>query len=579
MKRLILILLPFIFIFNSRAQQFENINAGLSSLKESAVAWGDFDNDGDADIIACGHRSNDTPLTVIFQNDEGVFNEIDPGITDVADGSVAWGDYDMDGDLDLLITGLADTVPFSAIYNNDNGVFTDANASLIDLMGGDGAWGDYDNDGDLDVFITGSFNSKLYENQDGNFIETSFVFPDMQGSSIAFGDYDNDGDLDIFLMGDTGAGIFSYIFENTDGDFIQTSHIFEGLFAGTACWVDYDNDGDLDLNFSGLDMYIESNYNIYVNNGDGTFTSVYTPVPQISSSTSEWGDIDNDGDLDLYVAGKLNSCGSYYAGMYKNDDGNLQNHSGATLTDSYDGSAGWADYDNDGDMDLIVTGQSGSGSLFTRIYRNMDNSNAFAYNTDPIAPDNLQTNVTDNVVEFSWDKGSDNETSQDGLSYNIRIGFSPGTQEIASSMSDENGMRLIYEIGNVGQSIDWTIKNFGLGTYYWSVQTIDQCGSGSTFSATESFIVLHTGFGEEQDSDKDLTILQNPVYNNLEFIYGENYQDLVVRIINSSGQVLIQENHSGGKHSINIEDLSSGIYVLQLETGDRVVSKKFLVKR
>ncbi len=577
MKRLTLVLLSLIFAFSTKSQQFENISAGLSNLKESCVAWGDFDNDGDADFIACGLKSNNSPATLLYINEEGSFSETNPGIVAVSGGSLDWGDHDMDGDLDLLVTGLSLSGPFTAIYNNDNGVFTQTTDPLVNVMGGEGTWGDFDNDGDLDFFITGNMNSILYENREGSFVESPYVFPDMQSSSVAFGDYDNDGDLDVFLMGDTGAGMFSYLYENTDGDFILNYNNFNGLFAGTVCWVDYDNDGDLDLNISGLDMYLESNYHIYSNNGNGMFTLEFPNVNDISSSTSEWADMDNDGDLDVYVAGKLNSCGAYFSGIYKNEGGTLLFHSGV-FPDSYNGSAAWVDYDNDGDNDILITGESSSGSSFTTLYRNNDHSNTFVYNTKPLAPANLQANVTDNIVEFSWEHGSDNETSQEGLSYNIRIGFTPSSQEILSSMSDEDGQRLISDIGNVGQGTNWTIKHFGIGTYYCSVQTIDQCGNGSDFSTTESFTILNTGTIENDPSSDNIRILQNPAINKLDFSYGKDNQHIAVRIINPSGKTHIQKQLSGDKHTLNIERLSSGFYILQINDAGKVVSRKFLVK-
>lgn len=264
--------------------------------------------------------------------------------------------------------------------------------------------------------------------------------------------------------------------------------------------------------------------------------------------------------------------------MFVNVGGSLTAHSGASFSESYDGSAGWTDYDNDGDVDLIITGSTGSGSPFTKIYRNNDNSNTFTYNTDPLPPSNLQTTVMDNIVEFTWDKGSDNETPEDGLSYNIRIGFSPDTEEIASAMSDGNGKRLIYEIGNVGQSTSWEFRHFGLGTYYFSVQTIDQCGCGSAFASSESFAILQTGIDVEKFSNNEIIILQNPVRDNLKFVYGKEYENISLSIISSSGKTFIQKNLKGGKHSINVESLSPGLYILQLGNSNRLTSVKFIVK-
>src|SRR5436190_1034322 len=91
------------------------------------------------------------------------FTELDPGLTKTAYPCVIWGDYDNDGDLDLLVTGVTSSTPGAAaltrLYRNDGGVFTSIPHPFPDCYLGGVAWGDYDNDGDLDVVITGTASS------------------------------------------------------------------------------------------------------------------------------------------------------------------------------------------------------------------------------------------------------------------------------------------------------------------------------------------------------------------------------------------------------------------------------------
>ncbi len=99
----------------------------------------------------------------MYRNDgAGVFTDVDAGLTGVAWGSVAWGDYDRDGDLDILLAGgerydyQGQAIRFvTKLYRNDNGVFTHVGANLPGIFEGKAAWGDYDNDGDLDVLLAG----------------------------------------------------------------------------------------------------------------------------------------------------------------------------------------------------------------------------------------------------------------------------------------------------------------------------------------------------------------------------------------------------------------------------------------
>ena len=130
-------------------------------------------------------------------------------------GSVAWGDYDNDGDLDILLTGNPSGTPIAKVYENTGGTFVEDTSASAVLTGvwaaGSMAWGDYDNDGDLDITLSGwdsdqNAITKVYENSGGAFAEdtsASAVLAGVWAGSVAWGDYDNDGDLDILLTGYT----------------------------------------------------------------------------------------------------------------------------------------------------------------------------------------------------------------------------------------------------------------------------------------------------------------------------------------------------------------------------------------
>ena len=78
----------------------------LTGVNNSSVAWGDYDDDGDLDILLTGYDGSNTLVAKVYRNDGGVFVDIGAGLTGVNYSSVAWGDYDNDGDLDILLTGL-----------------------------------------------------------------------------------------------------------------------------------------------------------------------------------------------------------------------------------------------------------------------------------------------------------------------------------------------------------------------------------------------------------------------------------------------------------------------------------------
>jgi hypothetical protein len=168
---------------------------------------------------------------VVYENQAGAFitdTVASANLTGVRDSSVAWGDYDDDGDLDILLTGLdSGYVPTSVVYENRAGVFVEdtvASANLTGVYQSSAAWGDYDNDGDLDILLTGSDggdgHAVVYENQAGAFVEDSAASADLVGvsnSSAAWGDYDDDGDLDILLTGgDSGDSRHALVYRNHD---------------------------------------------------------------------------------------------------------------------------------------------------------------------------------------------------------------------------------------------------------------------------------------------------------------------------------------------------------------------------
>ncbi len=470
MKKIIIILTSFLFIAQILPQdQFtEQTSIALTGVYWSSVAWGDYDNDGDLDILLTGDSDTD-PISKIYRNNgDSTFTEqTSIALTGVGSSSVAWGDYDNDGDLDILLTGDSDTDPISKIYrNNGDNTFTEQTSiALTGVIRCSAAWGDYDNDGDLDILLTGwtgvSRISQIYwNNGDNTFTEqTSIALTGVNYGSVAWGDYDNDGDLDILLSGYTGGtSIISKIYQNNgDNTFTeQTSIALTGVSDASIAWGDYDNDGDLDILLTGSTS-TGGISKIYRNNGDNTFTEQTSiALTGVYSGSAKWGDYDNDGDLDILLTG-YTGTGSTSKIYCNNGDNTFTEQTSIALTGVYWSSAKWGDYDNDGDLDILLTGDTGT-SRISKIYRN----NNITPNTLPSAPSNLSSIVTTGSVTLSWDKSTDNETPQNGLRYNLVIGTTPGAVNTLSPMSDRNtGYRRVINLGNTNHNNSWTIKGLG----------------------------------------------------------------------------------------------------------------------
>jgi hypothetical protein len=489
---------------------FTDINANLEGVYFSSAAWGDYDSDGDLDILVTGINGQNS-IAKVYRNDNGNFTDINAALKGVYSGSVDWGDYDKDGDLDILLTGLDDAFNLvSKVYRNDNGNFTDINANLQGVFDSSATWGDYDNDGDLDILLTGSAFAggitKIYRNDSGSFTD---ILANLQGvfdGSADWGDYDKDGDLDILITGTSGSspsGI-SKVYRNDNGNFIDINAALTGVSSSDAAWGDYDNDGDLDILLTGRFNGASPVSKVY-RNDNGNFIDINAGLQGVFDSSVSWGDYDNDGDLDILLSGDTPS-GISSTKLYRNDGGKFTDIS-TNLQGVFGSSVTWGDYDNNGTLDILLSGNpDGFSSGITKVYRN----NSLTFNTVPTTPTGLTSSVSSisltitnpggpsssvngNSVTLNWNPATDAETPQTALTYNLRVGTTPGGSDIISPMANSNGTRKVVQMGNVNQKTNWTLKNLKPGTYYWSTQAIDTAFAGSTFATEGTFTLLGTG--------------------------------------------------------------------------------------
>ena len=233
-------------------------------------AWADYDNDGFVDLFIENQGTSDSSggKNLLFHNNgDGTFTKITAGaiVNDVGVGyGVLWSDYDNDGFMDLLIVNLVNNGHNFLYHNNRDGTFTriltnDVALDTWTLGTSGGAWGDYDNDGLPDLFVTdnnGVRNRLYHNNGNGNFTNITsgpmLQPPSRNGANgCAWGDYDNDGYLDLFVGGIGAAnGLYH---NNGDGTFTQifseppVSDGGSGFITLSIALADYDNDGFLDL--------------------------------------------------------------------------------------------------------------------------------------------------------------------------------------------------------------------------------------------------------------------------------------------------------------------------------------------
>ncbi len=275
---------------------YTSIRELFTPVTDGSIAWGDFDNDEDLDLMVTGKEFNNKLSTRIYRNDQGLFTEIDTDIPGVYNGSARWGDFDGDKDLDILITGDAGEMPFTAVYKYTNGKYEKLIQSFLPLRSSDGAWGDLDMDGDLDFIISGEDAAGIpvcvsYNNESSTFFrQIPLNVRPLRACSIDLGDFDDDGDLDLVMTGESLERPYTLVYRN------NLSYGFEdviaglpGVTSGRALWGDYDADGDLDLLLTGLTICYEFIGSIYKNTLDPPQVKddedifINAPMPQLDN--------------------------------------------------------------------------------------------------------------------------------------------------------------------------------------------------------------------------------------------------------------------------------------------------------
>ena len=328
----------------------------------AAIAWGDYDRDNDLDLLVSGILG-----TVIYQNNGGAFTAVveKPGLQPAA---VAWGDYDNDGDLDFVAAG----TDFAAgklvvnIYRNDGANTFVKAVSLTGVDKGTVAWGDYDNDGDLDLLVTGGQGlvtgyAGLYSNEGGDvFKEVPLALPQVRFGSAAFGDVDGDGDLDIAIIG-YDHGVVAKLFVNSAVDgFVETASQLVPVQRGTVSFGDLNGDGKADLVVIGEDATGAAITRVY-RAANGTLELFPTQaLPDVSRGAAVLTDYDDDGSLDVVLTGR-DASGNPFTGLFKNTgNGSSFSQIDVALTNVRDSALAVGDFDDDGDIDIALTGWNGT---------------------------------------------------------------------------------------------------------------------------------------------------------------------------------------------------------------------------
>ena len=413
---------------NNGNNSFSVVNPGFQGTYRGRSEWADFNGDGYLDVVIVGKINESIPPSsrMYLGSANGTFTDSNVAMLGLDYSWADAGDYDNDGDADLLITGIRNGTNYIKLYRNDGAmVFGEVYAGLLDVSNGQCHWVDVDNDGDLDITVLGSGHCLVYRNEaTDQFTRLDYDFTPMSYSASAWGDFNNDGFMDLITTGDTAQGSTTCLYQNMgDGSFTQVTHNIPGRISGSLMWGDYDNDGMQDLFITGGEYpYGPRVSSLYKNMGNRVFQLQVTPFTPISSSDSAFGDMNGDGKLDILMAGYTGS--SYLAKYY-------QNHTPVA-------------------------------------------------NNRPTSP-NVIWDQVNSVLRFS--AATDDSTPASALSYNLKIGTTPGGDEVFPVCESRFGFR--REPVHLRKVYYFEPDPFVV--YYASAQAIDHSFAGSTFGEILQF--------------------------------------------------------------------------------------------
>jgi hypothetical protein len=549
----------------------------LGNTAVSVILLGDIDNDEDLDMFIV--KSGSTTGNILRFGTAGYE---DPGINIPFNASHAlWLDYNNDGFIDLLLYRTDFTTVARKLYKNESGTkFTEVDAvgipQGINWQAGI-SLGDYNNDGDEDILVQAPTGIHIYDNNGrGEFKRNTKINLDARLKSPgSFADFDRDGDLDILAIKGINCDPNTLIvFENELNDTF-VPHEFNSLqglsndylnFAGEMEWGDYDNDGYPDIIIAGESTCSNGDgvTRIYHNNGAGGFEAASNLVPLIYDPNVDWGDYDNDGDLDVFAYGNPRST-SGRTRVYRNEGEKFkESNIDYLLRNIQYGKASRGDIDADGDLDYVVTGETDWPINVKLIaYRNTYSEGWGRPNHKPSPPQSPQSVVLGQDVTLTWNKADDHETKDAGLTYNLYI-IDDKDSILTNSYSLENGHRKVVSFGNASSLTSMKLYNLKAGTYRWAVQAIDNGFAGSAFSEENTFVIGDVITGVEGNENIGVVLYPNPANTSLTILSAYEPGSTQVEITNSVGQPIMKISLSSPEIHQDISALPAGLYVVSV---------------
>jgi len=507
--------------------------------------------------------------------------------------------------------------------------------TMSNVSGGDCV---VDMNGDFLDDIVSTSNSQItisYQQEDGSFIQETIPTPPAENSaswSITAGDLDNNGYNDLMYGGGSGVSIMMISDDGTAAEqwatdeyvFSQRGNMvdinMDGILDAFMChdvapnvymisdgeggfeynqgglgetenggnygsiWIDYNNDCLLDLFIAKCrGGNVPENINqMHRNNGDGTFTEVGEEIglaDNVQTWSSAWADFDNDGDMDVFVGASSTTNGSHK--MMRNDDGVFVDITSETgIEDNFPTGIEHVahDYNNDGYVDIDITGN-------TMLINNGDftftHSNS-ATNNGPVGDLNndgyLDVVAFGGLINFNGETGNNwvkintigTASNKNGIGARVAITSNLGTQIRDVKAGDGFG-NMSSITTHFGLGLDEEIENI---TIHWpSGQTtiVESPEINTTHNIVE---IDGTIVNIEEILENDLAVYPNPAQDFISFESELNLNNVPLQIIDIQGKIVSEGLLKNGRFSV--EALNPGSYIIQIEVNGNIGQRKFI---
>lgn len=467
------------------------------ALDGGAAHFGDFDGDGRYEVAQMGSDGANGRWTVAkWDGATSTWSQVQ-NLVGMRDGDMALADIDRDGDLDMGGVGTTNSVVHDLAFQRNEGAFSFTFLEQSDLYGDPGTrfgsidWGDFDQDGDLDALVTGTGVGEVaatyLDLNDGsaNFdVEGLNGVPAVSGGNAMWSDIVSNGGPDVTMCGAEQSGSFLY---SSLGYNPMSFGSLPTVTEGALTIGELTNDGHDDVILTGMNgsTPITKVYKYDTVLGSiPAWTEISTGLPGVYQGAVAIGDFDADGWNDIAICGNTGS--GLITRVYHNNGNQTFTDINAGLPGVKFSSIEFGDFDGDGKPDLLLQGNDGTN----RIARAYVNTQA-GPNAKPLAMGGLSESLSGSTLNLTTPPAAfmvDDHTLGLDLTINFRAGTSPGTCDVIPAMSNlTTGKRMVPRQGSHHEIRPLSFTAFGHGSLYWSAQAIDQAYLGSDWAPERVF--------------------------------------------------------------------------------------------